>query len=240
MSLNQSGSNSSVNIPGTCNNVQRDQDNTFSEAIGTIIRGSQHRTYHADTINFINIGPASAVAEPSVQHIIQAVAGRSNRAPSVATQCPLRSWQRKVIAAADDASGLIASIIRLLENHTEHFDRYRDLELPVELLHHATIMSRLATLEILVPRGRNRTSTVEQAVFECHETLQKLFVKLEDHQDLRVTSIPWNHVPRRFQRREPCRIKRRLETQGILWNHAPRRFQRQEQCRIKKRRTWSL
>ena len=209
MSLNQSSSNSSVNIPGTCNNIQRDQDIMFSKTIGTIIRSSQHQTYHADTIDLINIGPALAVAEPSVQHIIQAVAGHSNKAPSVATQCPLWSWQQKVIAAANDASGLIASIICLLENHTEHFDCYWDLELPVKLLHHTMIMSRLTTLEILVPCGHNWTSIVEQAIFECHKTLQKLFVKLEGHQDLRVTSILWNHTLRRFQRQEQCWIKRR-------------------------------
>ena len=209
MPLNQKGSNSFANIQGTYNDVQGDQDNTFSETIGTIIYGSQNQTYHADTINFINIGSASVVAEPSVQHITQAVAGPSTRAPSVAAQRPLRSSQQKAIAAANDTSSLIASIIRFLENRTEYFDSYQDLKLPLKLLYHATIMSRVATLEILGPRGRNRTSTIEQVILECRETPQELFVKIEGHQ---VTGILWNHAPRRFQRQELCRIKKRLET----------------------------
>ena len=209
MPLNQKGSNSFANIQGTYNDVQGDQDNTFSETIGTIIYGSQNQTYHADTINFINIGSASVVAEPSVQHITQAVAGPSTRAPSVTAQRPLRSSQQKAIAAANDTSSLIASIIRFLENRTEYFDSYQDLKLPLELLYHATIMSRVATLEILGPRGRNRTSTIGQVILECRKTLQELFVKIEGHQ---VIGILWNHAPRRFQRQELCRIKKRLET----------------------------
>ena len=211
MPLNQKGSNSSANIQGIYNDVQGDQDNTFSETIGTIIHGSQNQTYRADTINFISIGPASTVAEPSVQHIIQAVAGPSTRAPSVAAQRPLQSSRQKVIAAANDTSSLIASIIRFLENRTEYFDSYRDLKLPLELLYHATIMSRVAILEILGPRGRNRTSTIEQVILECRKTLQELFVKIEGHQGLGLTGILWNHAPRRFQRQELCRIKKRLE-----------------------------
>ena len=225
MPFNQNGSGDSADFQGNYNDVQRDQDNTI---IGTIMHG-QNQIYHANTIIF------NMVAEQSAKHASQPVAGPSNKAPSAAAQCPLQSWQRKIIAAAGDTSGLIASIIRLLVNRTEHFDSYRVLELPLELLHHVMIVSRLATLEILGPRGRNLASTTEQVVLECRKTLQELFVKLEGHQDLRVTGILWNHVPRRFQRQELRRIKKRLETQGILWNHVPRRFQRQELCRMKKR-----
>ena len=225
MPFNQNGSNDSAQFQGSYNDVQGDQDITF---IGTLVHG-QNQTYQADTIIF-NIG---SIAESSTQQTSQPIAGPSNMAPPGAAQCPLQSWQRRVIAAADDVSSLIVPIVRLLENRTEHFDSYQDLELLVELLHHTMIMSRLAILEIIGPRGRNRTSTIEQAVFECSETLQKLFVKLEGHQDLRVTGIMWNHVPRRFQRLS--RIQKRLEPQGILWTHAPRRFQRQELCRAKKR-----
>ena len=225
MPFNQNGSNDLAQFQGSYNDVQGDQDITF---IGTLVHG-QNQTYQADTIIF-NIG---SVAESSTQQTSQPIAGPSNMAPPGAAQCPLQSWQRRVIAAADDVFSLIVPIVRLLENHTEHFDSYQDLELLVELLHHAMIMSRLAILEIIGPCGHNRTSTIEQAVFECSETLQKLFVKLEGHQDLRVTGIMWNHVPRRFQRLS--RIQKRLEPQGILWTHAPRRFQRQELCRAKKR-----
>ena len=177
MPLNQKGSNSSANIQGTYNDVQGDQDNTFSEIIGTIIHGSQNQTYSTDTINFINIGPASAVAELSVQHIIQAVARPSTRAPSVTAQCPLWSLQQKVIAAANDMSSLIASIIHFLENCTEYFDSYQDLKLPLTLLYHTMIMSRVTTLKILEPHGHNQTSTIKQVILECHKTLQELFVK---------------------------------------------------------------
>ena len=229
MTFTQIGPNASADFQGDYNDVQGDQNNRF---IGTIMHG-RNQTYRADTI-IIYMGSNSA-AESSAQRTSQPVVGPSDEAPTVAAQCPLQTWQRKVIEAADNMSGLIASIIRLLENRTEYFDIYRDLELPVELLHHATIMSRLATLEILGPRGRNLASTTEQVVLGCRKTLQELFVKLKGHQDLRVTGILLNHVPRRFQRQELCRIKKRLETQGVLWNHAPRRFQRQELFRIKRR-----
>ena len=192
MPFNQSGSNDSANFQGNYNDVRGDQDNS----IGTII---------------INIG-SDSVAESSAQRTFQLVAGPSNKAPSVAAQCPLQSWQRKVIAVTDDTSRLIASIIRLLENHTEYFDSYRDLKLSLELLYRTMIMSRFAALEILGPRGRNLASTTKQAILGCRETLQELFLKLEGHQDLRVTDILRNHAPRRFQRQELCRIKRGLQT----------------------------
>ena len=192
MPFNQSGSNDSANFQGNYNDVRGDQDNS----IGTII---------------INIG-SDSVAESSAQRTFQLVAGPSNKAPSVAAQCPLQCWQRKVIAVTDDTSRLIASIIRLLENHTEYFDSYRDLKLSLELLYRTMIMSRFAALEILGPRGRNLASTTKQAILGCRETLQELFLKLEGHQDLRVTDILWNHAPRRFQRQELCRIKRGLQT----------------------------
>ena len=193
MPFNQSGSNDSANFQGNYNDVRGDQDNS---SIGTII---------------INIG-SDSVAESSAQRTFQLVAGPSNKAPSVAAQCPLQSWQRKVIAVTDDTSRLIASIIRLLENHTEYFDSYRDLKLSLELLYRTMIMSRFAALEILGPRGRNLASTTKQAILGCRETLQELFLKLEGHQDLRVTDILRNHAPRRFQRQELCRIKRGLQT----------------------------
>ena len=202
MPFTQTGPNASTDFQGDYNDIQGDQDNTF---IGTIVH-SQNQIYHANTIIF------NVIAEQSAKHASQHVAGPSNKAPSVAAQCPLQTWQRKVIAAADDTSGLIASIIRLLENRTEYFDSYRDLRLSLEQLHRATIMSKLATLEILGPRGRDLASTTEQVILECRETLQELFVKLKGHQDLRVTGILWNHAPRRFQRQEQCRIKKRLET----------------------------
>ena len=202
MPFNQNGSNDSTNFQGNYNDVQGDQDNRF---IGTIVHG-QNQTYHANTIIF------NVIAEQSAQQTSQAVAGSSNVAPSVAAQCPLQSWQRKVIAAANDMSGLIASIIRHLENRTEYFDSYRDLKLSLELLYRAMIMSRFAALEILGPRGRNLASTTKQAILECRETLQELFFKLEGHQDLRVTGILRNHAPRRFQRQELCRIKKGLQT----------------------------
>ena len=192
MPFNQSGSNDSANFQGNYNDVRGDQDNS----IGTII---------------INIG-SDSVAESSAQRTFQLVAGSSNKAPSVAAQCPLQSWQRKVIAVTDDTSRLIASIIRLLENRTEYFDSYRDLKLSLELLYRTMIMSRFAVLEILGPRGRNLASTTKQAILGCRETLQELFLKLEGHQDLRVTDILRNHAPRRFQRQELCRIKRGLQT----------------------------
>ena len=192
MPFNQSGSNDSANFQGNYNDVRGDQDNS----IGTII---------------INIG-SDSVAESSAQRTFQLVAGPSNKAPSVAAQCPLQSWQRKVIAVTDDTSRLIASIIRLLENHAEYFDSYRDLKLSLELLYRTMIMSRFAALEVLGPRGRNLASTTKQAILGCRETLQELFLKLEGHQDLRVTGILRNHAPRRFQRQELCRIKRGLQT----------------------------
>ena len=202
MPFNQNGSGDSADFQGNYNDVQRDQDNTI---IGTIMHG-QNQTYHANTIIF------NMVAEQSAKHASQPVAGPSNKAPSAAAQCPLQSWQRKIIAAAGDTSGLIASIIRHLENRTEYFDSYRDLKLSLELLYRAMIMSRFAALEILGPRGRNLASTTKQAILGCRETLQELFLKLEGHQDLRVTGILRNHAPRRFQRQELCRIKRGLQT----------------------------
>ena len=206
MPFNQSGSNNSTDLQGNCNDIQGDQDNMF---IRTIMY-SQNQTYYADII-IINMG-SNSVAGPSVQQTLQPAARPSNKALSFAAQCPLQSWQQKVIAAANDTSGLIASIIHLLENHTEYFDSYQDLRLPVKLLHHMMMMNRLTTLKILGPCGHNQTSTIEQVVFECYETLQKLFVELEGHQGLRVTDILWNHVPRRFQRQELCQIKKRVKT----------------------------
>jgi len=206
MPFTQNGPNVSADL-GNYNDVQGNQDNTYSRTIRTIIRGSQNQTYRANNITIINID-SDSVAEPSVQHILQAVAGT----PSATAQRPLRHWQLQVIVAADDASRLTVSIGRLLAHHMESFDSCRDLKLSLELLYDTIVMSRLAALEIFETRGSDLASTVEPAIFECRGTLQELFAKFQGYQEGRsVTGIPWNHAPRRFQRQELCRIKKRLE-----------------------------
>ena len=209
MPFNQNGPDASTDV-GNYNDIQRDQDNKFIRAI---VHG-QNQTYQADTI-IINIH-SDSVAESSAQRTFQPVAGPSNEAPSVAVQCPLQSWQRKVIAAVDDTSRLIISIVRLLANRMESFDSCRDLKLSLELLFHTIVMSRLAALEIVEPRSSNLASTVEPAILECLGSLRELFVKLQAYQEGHgVTSIPWNNTPRRFQRQELCRMKKRLETHQV-------------------------
>ena len=209
MPFNQNGPDASADV-GNYSDIQRDQDNKFIRAI---VHG-QNQTYQADTI-IINIR-SDSVAESSAQRTFQPVAGPSNEAPSVAVQCPLQSWQRKVIAAVDDTSRLIISIVRLLANRMESFDSCRDLKLSLELLFHTIVMSRLAALEIVEPRSSDLASTVEPAILECLGSLRELFVKLQAYQEGHgVTSIPWNNTPRRFQRQELCRMKKRLETHQV-------------------------
>ena len=206
MPFTQNGPNVSASL-GNYNDVQGDQDNTYSRTIRTIIRGSQNQTYRANNITIINID-SDLVAEPSVQHILQAVA----RTPSATAQRPLRYWQQQVIVAADDASRLTVSISRLLALHMESFDSCRDLKLSLELLYDTIVMSRLAALEIFEPRDSDLASTIGPAILECRGTLQELFAKFQGYQEGRgVTGVPWNHTPRRFQRQELCRIKKRLE-----------------------------
>ena len=209
MPFNQNGPDASADV-GNYNDIQRDQDNKFIRAI---VHG-HNQTYQADTI-IINIR-SDSVAESSAQRTFQPVAGPSNEAPSVAVQCPLQSWQRKIIAAVDDTSLLIISIVRLLANRMESFDSCRDLKLSLELLFHTIVMSRLAALEIVEPRSSDLASTVEPAILECLGTLREFFVKLQGYQEGHsVTSIPWNNAPRRFQRQELCRMKKRLETHQV-------------------------
>ena len=208
MPFNQNGPDASADV-GNYSDIQRDQDNKFIRAI---VHG-QNQTYQADTI-IINIR-SDSVAESSAQRTFQPVAGPSNEAPSVAVQCPLQSWQRKIIAAVDDTSRLIISIVRLLANRMESFDSCRDLKLSLELLFHTIVMSRLAALEIFEPRGSDLAGTVEPAILECLGTLRELFVKLRGYQGLSITGIPWNNAPRRFQRQELCRMKKRLETHQV-------------------------
>jgi len=188
MPFTQNGPNASADL-GNYNDVQRNQDNTFSRTIGTIIHGNQNPTYRADTINIFNMGPDS-VADPSVQQILQAVAGPSNETSSVTAQRPLQLQQQQVIAATDDTSRLIVSIVRLLANRMESFDGCRDLKLSLELLYHTMVMTRLAALEIFGPCGCDLASTIEPAILECCATLQELFVKLESYEKgLSVKSI---------------------------------------------------
>ena len=208
MPFNQNGPDASADV-GNYNDIQRDQDNKFIRAI---VHG-QNQTYQADTI-IINIR-SDSVAESSAQRTFQPVAGPSNEAPSVAVQCPLQSWQRKIIAAVDDTSRLIISIVRLLANRMESYDSCRDLKLSLELLFHTIVMSRLAALEIFEPRGSDLAGTAEPAILECLGTLRELFVKLRGYQGLSITGIPWNNAPRRFQRQELCRMKKRLETHQV-------------------------
>ena len=209
MPFNQNGPRPSADFQGNYHDVQGDQDNSSTRTI----MHSQNQTYQADTI-IINIR-SDPVAASSAQRTFQPVAGPSNEAPSVAVQCPLQSWQRKVIAAVDDTSRLIISIVRLLANRMESFDSCRDLKLSLELLFHTIVMSRLAALEIFEPRSSDLASTVEPAILECLGTLRELFVKLRGYQGLSVTGILWNNAPKRFQRQELCRMKKRLETHQV-------------------------
>ena len=209
MPFNQNGPRASADFQGNYHDVQGDQDNSSTRTI----MHSQNQTYQADTIIIIR---SDSVAESSAQRTFQPVAGPSNEAPSIAVQCPLQSWQRKVIAAVDDTSCLIISIVRLLANRMESFDSCRDLKLSLELLFHTIVMSRLAALEISEPRSSDLASTVEPAILECLGTLRELFVKLQAYQEGHgVISIPWNNTPRRFQRQELCRMKKRLETHQV-------------------------
>ena len=215
MPFTQKGPNASADL-GNYNDVQRNQDNTFSRTIGTIIHGNQNPTYRADTINIFNMG-SDSVAEPSVKQILQAVAGPSNETSSVTAQHPLRRQQQQVISAADDTSRLIVSIVRLLANRMESFDGCRDLKLSLELLYRTMVMSRLAALEIFGPRGCDLARTIEPAILECCATLQELFVKLESYQEgLSIKSILWNRTPRIFDNQELCWIKKRLETHLVV------------------------
>ena len=209
MPYNQNGPNASADV-GNYNDIQRDQNNRFIRAL---VHG-QSQTYQADTI-IINIR-SDSVAESSAQQTFQPVAGPSNKVPSVAVQCPLQSWQRKVIAAVDDTSRLIISIVRLLANRMESFDSCRDLKLSLELLFHAIVMSRLAALETFEPRGSDLASTVEPAILECLGTLRELFVNLQGYPEgPSVTGVLWNNAPRRFQRQELCRMNKRLEKHRV-------------------------
>ena len=145
-----------------------------SRAAGTSVGGNQNQTYHAATINFNFVAMASAhsVADLPVHHVLQAVAGPSNRASSDATHPPHQLLKQQAIAAADDASGLIVSIVGLLMNHTESLGSYRDLKLSLEQLDRTIVISRLA-LQILEPCGCN----LARAIIDCHVALQELFRK---------------------------------------------------------------
>ena len=207
MPFTQNGPNVSADLDNY-NDVQGNQDNTFSRTIETIIHGSQNPTYRANTINIFNIG-SDSVAKPFVQQIPQA--GPLNEIPSVIPKRPLRHWQQQFIVAADDTSRLIVSIDRLLSNRMESLDSCRDLKLSLDL-YHTIVMSRLAALEVFETRGSDRASVIETAILECRGTLQELFAKFQGYQEgLSVTGIPWNNAPRRFQRQELCRIKKGLE-----------------------------
>ena len=208
MPFNQNGPDASADVENY-NDIQRDQNNKFVRAI----MHGQNQIYQADTI-IINIR-SDSVAESSAQQTFQPVAGPSNDAPFVAVQCPLQSWQRKIISAVDGTSRLIISIVHLLANRTESLDSCRDLKLSLELLFHTIVMSRLAALETSEPRGSDLAGTVEPAILECHGTLRELFVGLRGYQGLSITGIPRNNAPKRFQRQELCRIQKRLETHQV-------------------------
>ena len=105
MPFTQTGDDASATISGNFN-----EENTLNHTTRTNIGGNQNPTYHAGTINVITIG-TDLVADPSVHHILQAIAGPPNRAPS---QCPLPSWQRWVIAAVYNTFGFIVFIVRFL------------------------------------------------------------------------------------------------------------------------------
>ena len=217
MPFAQTSPNASAAFHGNFNDIQGNQDNRFSKTIGTIIGGNQNQTYHATTINIIIIGADSdPVAKPSVHHILQAVAGPSNKAPSDTARCPLQCWQEQAIAAADDASGLIVSIIRLLASRTESYGCYRDLKLSLEQLNHTILMSRLA-LQIFghTPLGRSFACTIKPAILDCRTVLQELFDKLEGYLNLTCIQYLWRVLWSGFDDQELCLIKETLGKQQV-------------------------
>lgn len=203
-SFTQTGSSASATFHGNYNDVQGNQDHRSAKTIGSLnstIVGNQNqtdsRTYHATTINIITIGAGTA-AEPSVHRILQIVAGPSNTAASDGAHGPLQSCHQQAIDAADNASGLIVSIVHLLVNRTESLDTYRDLKRSLVLLNHTILMTRLAlqTFEY-TPLGLNLARTIKPAILDCRIDLQELFDRLEHcREGLNATGIRhlWSRV----------------------------------------------
>ena len=142
----------------------------------------------------------------------QAHARPSNRAPSDTARHPFEDCQQQMIAAADDTSGLIVSVVHLLTNRP---NSYGDLKLCLMLLNRSMIMSRLA-LQIFeyTPLAPNLVRTIKPAILDCRVVLQELLDKLEaSREGSSTTGIRhlWGRVLwGGFDNQELCLIKGRL------------------------------
>lgn len=142
------------------------------------------------TIN-IAIAPRSVLDVP-LHHIIQNVAG--------GFQIQTQNFHQQAITAADDASGLIISIVQLLVNRTDSSSdtSYRDVKQFLELLNHTILMTRLAlqTFEYTY-LGRNLAKTIGPTIVDCLTKLQELLGVFNKYREgLGYTSVRdmWSRV----------------------------------------------
>lgn len=144
---------------------------------------------------------ANSTSEIPLQHIIQNVAGAANATASASNggfQIQMQNFHQQAMIVAEDASGLIVSIVQLLVNRTDSSDTYRDTKQFLELLNHTILMSRLAlqTFEY-TSLGRNLAKAILPTIAGCRTDLQELLHLLDNYREgLSYTSVRelWSRV----------------------------------------------
>lgn len=159
-----------------------------------------HNTYNVGAQIHIAITAGSISDAALQQSIHQTVARASNAVASTAgpLPAPTQSSHQQAMLAADVASSLIISIVRLLVNRTESLDAYRSMKKFLMLLNHAILMTRYAlqTFEY-TPSGCNLASTIEPTIIGCRDHLQELLDMVHDYREgLSFTSVRdlWSRV----------------------------------------------
>lgn len=203
MDSTSSNAKVSATFNGSYHDVQGNQDNRHSRAIGTInstfntIGGDRIDSRSYTTIVHIHAGPPGA----SLPQLIQTAVNASNlvgRSDGLAVQ--MESYHQRAMIASDSAIALIISIVQLLlVNRTDPSDKaFRDMERSLKLLYDTISTTRVA-LQVFerTPLGRNLAITIEPTVLDCCENLQKLLGKLEDYRSgLSYTSVRslWRNI----------------------------------------------